>query len=140
MAVKSQPFTLRLSASLDKLVSEEARRSRRSKAAVIEALADEALRCRRFPGIAFRGSDWNRRAWVVGTSLDVWEIIQAFQDFGSVERMAATTDLAERQIRLALAYYREFAQEIDQAITDNMRSLQDLRSSFPTFDVIEVEG
>jgi hypothetical protein len=70
---------------------------------VLEALAAEAARMRQFPGIAFRGTDWERRAWVIGTALDVWQIVEAFRDFGSVEDMAAEGAASERQIRLALA-------------------------------------
>lgn len=136
MVSKSDPFSLRLSRSMDALVAEEARRTRRSKGAVIEALAAEALRARLFPGIAFRGTDWERRPWLIGTSLDIWEIIRAFQDFGSVERMITETDLTERQVRLALAYYERFPEEIDAAITEDRRPLGELRSSFPTIDVI----
>lgn len=45
---KSEPFSMRLSPDVGAMVSEEAARTRRSKVAVIEALADEALRARRF--------------------------------------------------------------------------------------------
>jgi uncharacterized protein (DUF433 family) len=136
MQTKSEPFTLRLSRSMDALVTEEARRTRRSKGAVIEALAAEALRTRLFPGIAFRGADWERRPWLIGTAFDVWEVVRAYQDFGSVERMVAETDVSERQIRVALAYYDRFPEEIDAAIADDRRSLAELRRSFPTFDSI----
>ncbi len=34
-------------------------------------LAEEAMKTRFFPGIAFRGVDWDRRPWVIGTALDV---------------------------------------------------------------------
>lgn len=44
----------------DALIAAEARRTHRSKGAVIEGLAEEALRARMFPGIAFRGEDWDR--------------------------------------------------------------------------------
>jgi hypothetical protein len=54
---KAAPFNMRLSDVTDRIVSEE------------------ALRTRRPPGIALRGSDWNRRPWVIGTALDVWEIV-----------------------------------------------------------------
>lgn len=138
MARKSEPFTLRLSPSLDALITEEARRTRRSKGAVVESLADEALRARLFPGIAFRGTDWQRRPWIIGTALDVWEIIRAYQDFASVERMVAESDLTESQIQLALAYYERFPEEIDAAIADDRRSLQELRDRFPTIDVLIV--
>jgi uncharacterized protein (DUF433 family) len=136
---KTQPFSLRLAPQLERFVTEEARRTRRSKGAVIEALADEAMRCRRFPGIAFRGSDWDRRAWVGGTALDVWEIVEAFQSFGTVESMVAESDLTERQIRLALAYSDEYPEEIDSAVRENRRPLEELRRMYPTFDVIELD-
>lgn len=119
---------------MEALVREEARRTRRSKGAVVEALAEEALKTRLFPGIAFRGADWERRAWVIGTALDVWQIVDAHRDFGSVEKMTADTDLTERQIRLALAYYERFPQEIDDMIELNRATLDELRTRFPTID------
>jgi uncharacterized protein (DUF433 family) len=140
MTRKSQPFTLRLSSSVDELVTEEARRTRRSKGAVVEALADEALRSRLFPGIAFRGTDWERRPWIIGTALDVWEIIRAYQDFGSFDRMLQESDLTEAQLRLALAYYDRFPEEIDAAITESRRSLDTLRTQFPWVDVNSVSA
>jgi hypothetical protein len=72
MAAKSTPFSMRISKGLEEFVEREARRTGRSKGAVVEALADEALRMRLFPGIAFRGADWERRPWVIGTASDVW--------------------------------------------------------------------
>jgi uncharacterized protein (DUF433 family) len=139
MASKSEPFSLRLPLHTDEQVAQEARRTKRSKGAVVAALTDEALRTRRFPGIAFRGSDWNRRPWVIGTALDVWEIVAASRSFASPEEMSQKTDLTEPQIRLALAYYGEFSDEVDEAIRDNERPLDELRTAFPTIDTITVE-
>lgn len=136
MAAKSAPFSLRLDASLDALIASEARRTQRSKASVLESLADEALRARRFPGIAFRGSDWNRRPWVIGTALDVWEVIDALHDFDTPERLLAESDLTETQLHVAKAYYEEFREEIDRAIAENRRSLEELHREYPTIDVL----
>lgn len=131
MASKSAPFSMRLSKSLETLVDNEARRTGRSRGAVVEALADEALRMRLFPGIAFRGTDWERRAWVIGTALDVWQIVEAHQDIGSIERMAEGGSASERQIRLALDYYKRFPEEIDDAIAENRRPIEQLEGEFP---------
>jgi len=40
-------------------------------------------------------------------------------------------DLSERQIRLALGYHERFPEEIDAAIAENRRSLEELRAEFP---------
>lgn len=70
-ARKSRPFSIRLSQTTDRFVEAEARRTKRSKGAIVEALTEEAARMRRFPGIGFRDEDANRRAWMIGTGLDV---------------------------------------------------------------------
>ncbi len=131
MSAKSAPFSMRLSKSMETLVELEAARTGRSKGAVVEALAEEALRMRLFPGIAFRGVDWDRRAWVLGTALDVWQIVDAYRDIGSVEQMVAGGSASERSINLALAYYERFPEEIDAAITENRRPLEQLQEQFP---------
>lgn len=95
-------------------------------------------RTRLFPGIAFRGADWDRRPWVIGTALDVWEIIRAYQDLGSIERMLEGSYLSEAQLRVALAYYQHFPEEIDAFIAEDRRSLDEVRKEFPTIDVILV--
>jgi hypothetical protein len=93
---------------------------------------------RLFPGIAFRGTDWDRRAWVIGTALDVWQIIDAYQDIGSVEPMVDGGSASKRHINLALAYYERFPEEIDTAIAESRRSIQQLRDEFPFIAVSKI--
>lgn len=99
---------------------------------------EEALRTRRFPGIAFRGNDWNRRPSVIGTALDVWEIAAASRSYGTPSEMASATDLTEPQIRLALAYYAEFPDEVNETIAESERPLAELQRQYPTIDTIAV--
>jgi len=139
MATKSAPFSMRISKSMETLVEREARRTGRSKGAVVEALADEALRMRLFPGIAFRGTDWDRRAWVMGTAFDVWQLVEAYRDIGSLERMAEGGAASERQIQLALDYHKQFPEEIDAAIAENRRPLEQLEREFPFITVSRVK-
>jgi hypothetical protein len=140
MSAKSAPFSMRLSKNMEALVELEATRTGRSKGAVVEALADEALRMRLFPGIAFRGTDWDRRAWVIGTALDVWQIVDAYREIGSVEQIADGGSASERNINLALAYYERFPEEIDAAIADNRRSIEQLRDEFPFIAVSNISA
>jgi len=134
---KGQPFSVRLEEETEKLVEAEARRTRRSKSAVVEALTEEAARARRFPGIAFRGDDARRRAWVIGSGLDVWEMAQMVEDFGSTKKLVAETQLTPAQVRLALAYRDAYPAEIDEAIAGNRRPLEELRTLFPFIEVVE---
>ncbi|MHB2023832.1 MAG: hypothetical protein ACYCO3_10955 [Mycobacteriales bacterium] len=132
---KGQPFSVRLAEDTERLIEAEARRTRRSKSAVVEAFTEETARTRRFPGIGFRGDDARRRAWVIGAGLDVWEISQLIDEFGSVEAVVADTHLSAGQVRLALAYRLAYPEEIGEAIAENTRPLDDARVLFPFMEV-----
>ena len=94
---------------------------------------------RLFPGVAFRGADWERRAWVMGTALDVWQIVDAYQDIGSIESMAAGGSANERQVQLALDYYRRFPEEIDAAIAENQGLTGANQEEFPFIAVSRMD-
>jgi len=128
---KGQPFNVRLQAETERLVEAEARRTRRTKSAVVEAFTEETARTRRFPGIAFRGDDARRRAWVIGSGLDAWEIVHMLQDFGTPEALVANTPLTQAQVRIALAYRDAYPDEIDDAIVENRRPIDDISALFP---------
>ena len=132
---KGDPFSVRFTASTDRTVAAEARRTRRSKSAVVEALTEEAVRTRRFPGIAFRGDDARRRPWLIGTGLDIWETVQMFEDFGSLERLVENAQLSERQVRLALAYRDAYPEEIAAAIAENRRSSAEWHDLYPFIEL-----
>lgn len=129
---KSKPFSIRLSQRTDRYVEAEARRTRRSKGAVVESLAEEAARTRRFPGLAFRGDEPHREAWFPGTGLDVWELIELLEDAGSVEQLLEDHDqLSRRVVEVAQAYRTSYPEEIDQKLADNRRPLEELRELYP---------
>jgi uncharacterized protein (DUF433 family) len=132
---KGEPFSIRLTLSTDQTVEEEAARTRRSKSAVVEALTEEAARMRRFPGIGFRGEDAQRRPWVIGSGLDVWEIIHMLDDFRSAERLVEETQLTESQLVLAVAYRKSYPEEIAEAIAQNSRSAEDLHELYPFIEL-----
>jgi len=131
-ASKSRPFSIRLSDTTNRFVEAEARRTRRSKGAVVEALTEEAARIRRFPGIGFRGEEPYREAWVIGTGLDVWELIEMLQDYGSMEPLLkGHENVNRRAVQLAQAYYASYPDEVDEKIADNRRPLSELRELYP---------
>jgi uncharacterized protein (DUF433 family) len=107
---------------------------------VIEELAEEAAKSRLFPGIAFRGPE-PRRAWVLGTGLDVWEIAELHGDYeGDVSALVENHgSLSERVVRLALAYAERFPEEIEERLRENRPSLEEFRERYPFIEVQPLE-
>ena len=128
---KAEPFSVRLTTATDKAVEAEARRVKRSKSQIVESLTEEAMRTRRFPGIAFRGEDAGRRPWLIGTGLDVWEVCQMLQEYGSPEELVEHSQLTERQVMLATAYATEYPNEINEAIAENSRPVEEWQQLYP---------
>ena len=129
---KGEPFSVRFSATTDRAIAAEAKRLNRSKSSIVEALAEEAMRIRRFPGIGFRGEDSRRRPWVIGTGLDIWEIVELLQDYGSADALIKGHEfIDERQARLAQAYYGAYPAEIDEAIAENRRPIEERLELYP---------
>jgi uncharacterized protein (DUF433 family) len=87
------------------------------------------MRC--FAGIGFRGEGAGRRPWVIGSGLDVWEIVQMLEDFGSIEQLVQETQLTERQVRLALAYRDSYPDKLAEAIAENRRDPEEWHELYP---------
>ena len=129
MATKGRPFTFRLRPEVERRLEEEAERARRPKTVMLESLADEAMRTRRFSGIGFRGPDHDRRAWVMGTGLDVWEMIELHQDGG--EKILDNHPISRRQLEVSLAYYEEYPAGIDRHLRQNARTPREWYELYP---------
>lgn len=128
---RTQPFSIRLGAQASLLVSDEVRRSGRPRSVVVEELAEEAAKTRLHPGIAFRGRP--RRAWAIGSGLDVWEIIELLGSYNCDEESLRMDHplVNDRHLRLARAYAERFPDEIESLLEANRRPLDELRELFP---------
>jgi hypothetical protein len=115
---KSKPFTIRLSEEVGGWLERENRRTKLPKGALLETLAEESIRTRRFPGIGFRGPEHSRRAWVIGTGLDIWELVELYKGKGR-ERLLSEHNVSERQLDLALSYYGAYPREIEEVLEEN---------------------
>ena len=94
-------------------------------------MAEEAAKARLYPGIAFRGRP--RRAWVIGSGLDVWEIIELLRSYDADEESLRASHplVRDRHLRLASTYAERFPAEIDALLEENHRPLAELRELFP---------
>jgi hypothetical protein len=132
MAMKGQAISVRLSEPVELLVLEEAERSGRSRSQVVEELTDEAARVRLFPGIGFRGPD-PRRAYVLGSGLDVWQIVGLLEEYGE-EIQALLGDhplLDDRSLAIARGYGERFPEEIELHAARQQRTVEELRALYP---------
>jgi uncharacterized protein (DUF433 family) len=131
-ATKSPPFSIRLSRSTDLYVTAEARRQKRSKGAIVEALTEEAARMRRFPGIGFRDEGPDRRAWLTGTGLDVWEAVMLLRGGRSDDQLVEDyQQLTKASLDLARAYQGSYPEEIDELLAENSRPIEELQELYP---------
>ncbi|MDR7465592.1 MAG: DUF433 domain-containing protein [Armatimonadota bacterium] len=136
--VKSgEPVSIRLRAPVHKAVRSLARQARRPAAQVINDLLEEALRSRRFPGVVFVEGPAGRRAHLAGTGLDVWEVVELVNEYGSPEAVLRDFPrLTRTAIRTAQVYAGEYPEEIQTFLELNARSPETIRREFPHVEVV----
>ncbi|MGO9247851.1 MAG: hypothetical protein ACLQQB_10740 [Solirubrobacteraceae bacterium] len=118
-----RPFSIRMSPRTHARLDLGARRRGEPKSRTAERLIDEGLRMEDHPGIVFRDGPTGRRAGLAGGP-DVWEVVQTFQEFGSdgeraIAGAAEWGSLSHAQVNVALRYYGDFREEIDERIALN---------------------
>jgi len=59
------------------------------------------------------------------------------EEFGSTKKLAADTQPTAAQVRLARAYREAHPAEVDEAIADGRRPLDELRVPFPFIEVVD---
>jgi uncharacterized protein (DUF433 family) len=93
------------------------RRSRQlgsGQAALAERYIDEGIRMDEHPGIYFRDGGSGRRPAVLGTRLDVAQVIETLrQNANSIEDTAEYLDLSTAQVDAAVRYYADYKHEVD---------------------------
>jgi uncharacterized protein (DUF433 family) len=96
-----------------------ARESNTSANGMAARLIEEGLRTARHPLIHFRNGGAGRRPAIVGTRLDVWQVIAYLRaNDNDVATVAELLQRPEAHIRACVSYYAEFKDEIDTWIED----------------------
>ena len=127
----ARPTSFRLSPGLLARLEEESSAAGTTVSGMVTELLEEGLRVRHFPGVAFRAGPAGRRAGLVGGP-DVWEVIRDVRNTAGrgetkIRRVAATAGLTEAQVRLAVEYYADFPDEIDDRLAAEERAATQLR-------------
>jgi hypothetical protein len=112
----------------------ESQRERQTRAALAEIAIEEWLRMQAHPGIVFRPGPAGRRpALAVGP--DIWEFARVVQEVEgtedeTIERIAEFTFLTPHQASIALRYYHEYRDEIDEDIRRRAESSERMRAAW----------
>lgn len=116
----SQP--IRIESETLRVLRERSTQSGEPIVRLAQRYIEEGLRLDRHPGIVFRDGPSGRRAVVVGGP-DVWEVVAAARtapERGNrlldalAERIGVSTD----RIRVAIRYYAEYPQEVDDFVAN----------------------
>lgn len=98
-------------------LDERAHEIRETRTALAERYVEEGLRMDEHPGIGFADGPAGRRAVVLATGLDVWEVVATIrQNGGSLKAAATYVELPMGPIRSAARYYATFRDEIDDIL------------------------
>ncbi len=121
----ARPRSFRFDEELIAELEDRARRRGENATSVAERYLREGLRREEHPLIAFREGAAGRRPTLVGTRLDVAQVIDTLRESdNSVEAAAEYLDVPEPSIRAAIRYYAEFQEEVD-AWREHVRAIAD---------------
>jgi hypothetical protein len=116
----SQPFSLRFAPATIARLSRQAARTQLAQRTLAQRYVEEGLRMDEHPLVRFVDGPAGRRARVVGTGGDVWELVAAVKDNdGDIAGTAAHLGMSIGLVQAAVTYYGAFASEIDEWISRN---------------------
>ena len=100
-----------------------------SQTDLAERYIEEGLRTDEHPLIVFRDGAAGRRPGLVGSRLDVWQVVDTVKQNGSAEEAAAYLSLPLERVQACMRYYADYQDEIDewaeraQLVADRERDL-----------------
>jgi hypothetical protein len=116
----SDHFTLRLRPGVGERLAIQARRAGLAPRTLAQRYVDESLRREDHPLVRFVDGPSGRRAALVGSGLDVWEVIATVLDNESdLEEASTLLETAPGLVQAAVSYYGEYRDEIDAEIALN---------------------
>ncbi|HEX2317958.1 MAG TPA: hypothetical protein VHJ18_03145 [Streptosporangiaceae bacterium] len=127
----SQPLSVRLNESTLSRLGARARRVRLPPRTLAQRYVEEGLRMDEHPMIRFADGPAGRRARLLGTGKDVWEVIAVVKDNrGDAAEAARYLEMPVGLIQAAIAYYGAYTVEVDQQIEANEQEIAEAQAAF----------
>jgi len=120
MSYMSSPLSVRLSDTTIERLGTHARRLHLPPRTLAQRYVEEGLRMDEHPLVRFADGPAGRRARLVGTGKDVWEIIATVRDNnGDTVEAARYLEIPLGLVQAAVTYYGTYREEIDEWIELN---------------------
>jgi uncharacterized protein (DUF433 family) len=127
----SQPLSLRLPAATVERLGARANRRRVPPRTLAQRYVEEGLRMDDHPLVRFFDGAAGRRVRLLGTGMDVWEVIAVVRDSaGEVRAAADYLEISLGLVQAAVAYYGAYTEEIDASIELNDRESQEAHAAW----------
>lgn len=108
-------LSLRVASATFEELERRARETGETRNTLAERYIAEGMRMDEHPQIAFREGALGRRAALVGTRLDVWQVMETVRNSGnSVEEAADYLEQPVEKVRAAVRYYAAYRDEADE--------------------------
>lgn len=127
----SKPFSLRLGdTTVDRLTKRSGRVSLPPRS-LAQRYVEEGLRHDEHPLVHFVDGPAGRRASLLGTGLDVWEVIAAVADNdGDIAETAAYLRIPVHLVEAAVTYYGGFPREVDEWVAANAQEMAEAHGAW----------
>lgn len=106
--------SFRFPASLGERLQRRASQAGESANSLAGRYIEEGLRMDEHPLVQFRDGAGGRRAALVGTRLDVWQVIETLRNSeNSISETADYLSIPDTWVRACVRYYAEYTDEVD---------------------------
>jgi uncharacterized protein (DUF433 family) len=131
MYYMSHPLSVRLPDTTIQRLGARARRVHLPPRTLAQRYVEEGLRMDEHPLVRFADGPAGRRARLVGTGKDVWEIVAVVRDNdGDAAEAARYLEMPLGLVQAAVTYYGAYADEIDHWIDLNEQEAAEAEAAF----------
>ena len=127
----SHPLSVRLNDATISRLGARARRVHLPPRTLAQRYVEEGLRMDEQPLIRFADGPSGRRARLLGTGKDAWEVIAVVRDNGGdAPESARYLEISLGMVQAAIAYYGAYTAEIDQQIEANEQEIAEAHAAY----------
>ena len=131
MNYMTNPLSVRLTDATISRLGARARRVDLPPRTLAQRYVEEGLRMDEHPLVRFADGPAGRRARLIGTGKDVWEVIAVVRDNdGDAAESARYLELSLGLVQAAIAYYGAYQAEIDQQIEANEQEAAEAQAAY----------